>query len=256
MLDTESQESYAEWSWPLAVGGWVGHFGVLVPLAVAGVFVTWPQRRRLWLLHASWPSPTPPASSCSSCSRAIAIRWCRSCCCRAPPPSPAARPSGSARRRSSGRAAAAAVAAAAIVAYWPLLSPTLMRAITENNLGTALQQAGRHDEAIAHHQRAIAMMPDYAPAYNNLGASLRAAGRLDEAIAAYQQALDAQARFRQRQLQPRQRPAGEGPGRGLRRSVSQGSPVSRHGGGAQQPRYRARQPGAMPPAPSPSSARR
>ena len=36
MLDTESQESYAEWSWPLAIGGWVGHFGVLVPLAVAG----------------------------------------------------------------------------------------------------------------------------------------------------------------------------------------------------------------------------
>ena len=36
MLDTESQESYAEWSWPLRIGGWIGHFGVLVPLAVLG----------------------------------------------------------------------------------------------------------------------------------------------------------------------------------------------------------------------------
>ena len=36
MLDTESQESYAEWSWPLRVLGWIGHFGVLVPLALLG----------------------------------------------------------------------------------------------------------------------------------------------------------------------------------------------------------------------------
>ena len=35
MLDTESQEAHAEWSWPLRIGGFVGHFGVLVPLARA-----------------------------------------------------------------------------------------------------------------------------------------------------------------------------------------------------------------------------
>ena len=64
-----------------------------------------------------------------------------------------------------------------MVANFPLLSPTLMQAITENNLGTALQEQQRYDEAIAHHQRAIALAPDYAPAYNNLGAALRAAGR-------------------------------------------------------------------------------
>ncbi len=52
MLDTESQESYAEWSWPLRLLGRVGHFGVLVPLAALGVIVTWPDRRRLWILYA------------------------------------------------------------------------------------------------------------------------------------------------------------------------------------------------------------
>ena len=31
MVDTESQETHAEWSWPLRIGGWFGHFGVLVP---------------------------------------------------------------------------------------------------------------------------------------------------------------------------------------------------------------------------------
>ena len=41
MIDTESQESHAEWSWPLRLLGPLTHFGVLVPLAVAGVWLTW-----------------------------------------------------------------------------------------------------------------------------------------------------------------------------------------------------------------------
>ena len=52
MVDTESQEAHAEWSLPLRIGGLVGHFGVLVPLALLGVFVTWPMRSRLWILYA------------------------------------------------------------------------------------------------------------------------------------------------------------------------------------------------------------
>ena len=52
MLDTESQESYAEWSWPLRFGGWFGHFGVLIPLAALGMFLAWPERRRLAILYA------------------------------------------------------------------------------------------------------------------------------------------------------------------------------------------------------------
>jgi tetratricopeptide (TPR) repeat protein len=52
MLDTESQETYAEWSWPLRFGGWIGHFGVLVPIAVVGMWAAWPDRRRLWVFPA------------------------------------------------------------------------------------------------------------------------------------------------------------------------------------------------------------
>ena len=52
MLDTESQESYAEWSIPLRLGGYLGHFGVLVPLAAIGLMLTWPARRQLWVLYA------------------------------------------------------------------------------------------------------------------------------------------------------------------------------------------------------------
>ncbi|MGH9142767.1 MAG: ArnT family glycosyltransferase, partial [Vicinamibacterales bacterium] len=52
MVDTESQEAHAEWSLPLRLGGWVGHFGILVPLALFGVIVSWPRRARLWILYA------------------------------------------------------------------------------------------------------------------------------------------------------------------------------------------------------------
>ncbi|MEY4636918.1 MAG: hypothetical protein RJA55_2716 [Acidobacteriota bacterium] len=199
VLDTESQESYAEWSWPLAIGGWIGHFGVLVPLAVAGVFVTWPLRRHLWLLYAltlayaasvvvfyvfaRYRYPLVPFLLLFSAAAVVApfdspFDW---------------RPRNwIAPARAQGRRhwlTVTAVVAVAMVANLPWLSPTLMRSITETNLGSALQAAGRHDEAVAHHQRAIALAPNHAPAYNNLGASLRAAGRLDEAIAAYRQAL-------------------------------------------------------------------
>ena len=188
MLDTESQESYAEWSWPLALGSWVGHFGLLVPLAIAGLFVSWPERRRLWVLHAMavayaasvilffvfarYRYPLVPFLLLFGAAGVMGARpfWQHA----------------SAQLRGT---AAAVIGVGMVVAFWPLLSPTLMRAITENNLGTALQQAGRHAEAVTHHQRAISLMPDYAPAYNNLGASLRAAGRLEEAVAAYRQAL-------------------------------------------------------------------
>ena len=189
MLDTESQESYAEWSWPLKMLGWIGHFGVLVPLAILGLFVTWPERRRLWILYAltmvyaasvvmfyvfaRYRYPLVPFLLLFAAA-GIAGRAAFS------------RTAGFGRRTVAVSAAAVAVA----LAYIPLLSPRLMMAITENNLGTALQEQQRYDEAVAHHQRAVTLQPDYAAGYNNLGAALRAAGRVDEAVLQYRKALE------------------------------------------------------------------
>src|SRR5262249_43131060 len=78
-----------------------------------------------------------------------------------------------------------AVAAAAVFCNWPMLSTTTMRAVTESNLAVGLQEDGRTDDAVRHYQRAVAIKPDYAPAYNNLGTALRAKGQLSDAIAAY-----------------------------------------------------------------------
>ena len=182
MLDTESQASYAEWSWPLELLGWFGHFGLLVPLAALGAMVTWPDRQRLWILHALTLSYAASVVLFYVFAR---YRY---------PLVPflilfAVAGVSHLRRGLQSWQVVIIVVAVAVVANITLLSPTLMRAITENNLGTALQEQKRYDEAIRHHERAAALAPDYAPAYNNLGAALRAVGRVDEAVASYQKAL-------------------------------------------------------------------
>jgi tetratricopeptide (TPR) repeat protein len=185
MVDTESQEAYAEWSLPLRLGGLIGHFGILVPLALFGIFVTWPLRSRIWILYAM-----TLAYAASVVVFYVFARYRY-------PLVPlltlfaAAGVTGAREFISRGRPvwAIAAVAAMAVFCNWPMLSPAMMRAVTETNVGTALQSEGRLDEALDHYHRAIAFAPEFPPAYNNLATTLRAKGQIPEAIAAYQQAL-------------------------------------------------------------------
>jgi Flp pilus assembly protein TadD len=188
MVDTESQESHAEWSMPLRVLGPVMHFGVLVPLAVFGLCVTWRQRRQLWVLYAiaavyalstivfyvfaRYRYPLVPLLVLFAAAGVVRAQEYMRTRPRAPV---------------SGAVAAAAVAAA--IANWPLLSIDLMRAITETNLGSALYENGQLADAEARYRRALEIQPDYAPAYNNLGVTLRAAGRTAEAIRTYETGL-------------------------------------------------------------------
>ncbi len=58
-----------------------------------------------------------------------------------------------------------------------------------NNLGFALANAGRLQEAIEHYRQALRLNPDYVKAHNNLGFALANAGRLQEAIEHYRQAM-------------------------------------------------------------------
>jgi tetratricopeptide (TPR) repeat protein len=188
MLDTESQESHAEWSWPLRVLGPITHFGVLVPLAVVGVWLTWPDRRRLWALYAiggtfavttlafyvfaRYRFPLVPLLVVFAAAGLahVAAQW------RTWPTA----------RRLRVTAVAGVTALACLV---PVTSTARARAITETNLGTALHDDGRLEEAAARYRRALEIAPDYVPALNNLGISLRALGRTDEAIRTYGEGL-------------------------------------------------------------------
>ncbi len=61
--------------------------------------------------------------------------------------------------------------------------------VAHNNLGIALAESGRTQEAVAHYEQALRIKPDYAEAHCNLGAALARAGRLQEAVGHYEQAL-------------------------------------------------------------------
>ncbi|MGD0651502.1 MAG: tetratricopeptide repeat protein [Verrucomicrobiia bacterium] len=60
---------------------------------------------------------------------------------------------------------------------------------THYNLGIALGQVGKLADAIVHYEQALRIKPDFAEAHNSLGAALWQAGRIQEAIGHYEQAL-------------------------------------------------------------------
>jgi tetratricopeptide (TPR) repeat protein len=185
IIDTESQESHAEYSTPLRVLGRVWHFGVLLPIAGVGLGVLWPERRRLTIVYAlalayaatlvlffvvaRYRIALVPFMIVSAAGAvALVDRW-----------------------RNIPRGVWAAALVLAVASNWPLYTAASQMAVTENNLGTALQEAGRPNDAIDHYRRALTLRPGYAPALNNLGTALRAAGRASEAIAIYDQAIAA-----------------------------------------------------------------
>jgi tetratricopeptide (TPR) repeat protein len=190
-VDTESQETYAEWSLPLRAGGWIGHFGLLLPLALFGGLVAWPDRGRLAVLYAltaayaasvlvfyvfaRYRFPLVPLLMLFAARGLVAL--------------PDFARHATARQKAM---AIACVAMAVIFSNWPVLSAATMQAVTENNLAVALQGEGRFDEAAGHYQRAIALSPGYGPAYNNLATNLRAKGDASAAIAAYERLLAVQ----------------------------------------------------------------
>ena len=213
MVDTESQETYAEWSRPLAMLGPVTHFGVLVPLALLGIILTRtapltpratalspdaraPSAREmpltlgpvmtaayagsvlLFYVFARYRYPLVPLLIVFAADALVALpQMVR------------------AHHLPGGRATAVALVAAALFANWTIVPKAWMRAVSETNIAVALQSERRFDEALDHYRRAMSLRPDYAPAINNMATALRASGHLDEAIAAYRRALTIQPDF-------------------------------------------------------------
>jgi len=188
-VDTESQASYEDSSWLLKALAPVGHFGILMPLAVLGIFATWPDRSRAGVYYA-----IATAYAASVVIFYVSARY------RMPLVpllilfAAAGLASLTTFLRTAGvpkiAAAAATIAAVMVITNLPLLSADLMRATTETNLGVALQTDERLQEAETHYRRALAIQPDYSPAYVNLGMVLVALHRPDEAIDAYERAIE------------------------------------------------------------------
>jgi superkiller protein 3 len=61
--------------------------------------------------------------------------------------------------------------------------------MAHNNLGVALKDEGKRDEAIAEYKIAVRLQPNLVLAHNNLGIALNDQGKRDEAIAAYREVI-------------------------------------------------------------------
>ena len=189
VADTEDQLSYADESFPLSATGAVWHFGILAPLALVGVWVTWSRRRDLTLLYLLAGAYTVTLVAFAIMARyryplvPFLILFAAAGVANA----------GLLLRTRSRRQLAwggAAVAALAIFCNWPMYSMARMRAVTDSNVGTELQLRGDIDAAIALYRESLARNPNNAVAISNLGTALAANGQLDEAITQHRRALE------------------------------------------------------------------
>ena len=68
-----------------------------------------------------------------------------------------------------------------------LIKPDFAEA--HNNIGAAFQSQGKFEEASAAYNKALLIKPDYARAHYNLGITLQELGRLEEAVESYRKAI-------------------------------------------------------------------
>lgn len=192
VVDGESLEHHQQHS-PLLGGlGWTWHFGLVVPLAAAGLYFSRHDWRRLWVLYAMiaafaaavaifyvfarYRYPLVPLLMLFAAVGVVdGWRLVRD---------------GAAAGRVRELACAAALAAvAAVASNWPL--PALAgEDSTWFNIGTAWLDLGKPAEAIAPLEQAAREKPGFPVAYHNLGLAALALGELEQARSYFEQALE------------------------------------------------------------------
>ncbi|HEY7788981.1 MAG TPA: tetratricopeptide repeat protein [Vicinamibacterales bacterium] len=185
--DTEDQYTAAAWSWPLKLGV-IWNLGVLAPLAILGLWITWDKRREIWILYvmlaayvasvtlfyvfARYRFPIVPflilfaAAGCAGVARFV----------RARPPREIV-------------ACAVLVVAVAVFCNWPMIPIARLEATTHYNYGVGLEAEGRQADAVSQYQQAIELLPTFALAHNDLGLLYGEQGHLAEATAELTQAV-------------------------------------------------------------------
>lgn len=199
MVDTEDQYTHAENSLVLTATGSLFHFGVLTPVALLGVILTWSRRRQLLPLYLMFTLYTAtlvifyvfaryrlPLVPFLVLFAGAGVAYGRDYFVASTNPG-------------RGRVAAVLIATA-VFCNWPIADKDYMRSVTHYNLGNELAGVGRIDQAIDEFRLAMALYAKNAFAAHNLGALLARKGDLAGAEAHYRIALKinpkyAQARF-------------------------------------------------------------
>jgi len=168
--------------------GAVGHFGILCPLAVAGIVLTWARRRSLWLLYALLVAIAAGVALFFVFARyrfpLVAILALFAAAALAEMISTLR-----AARLPRLAAATLATALAAVAVNWPMYSKKDQQAASHSNAGAALAEGGRLEEAIQQYRLSLKLEPALADTHFNLGNALLRLGRAGEAVDAYRQAV-------------------------------------------------------------------
>lgn len=178
--DYEDQAYYAEHSSLLRALGWLWHLGVVAPLAVAGLVLTWRRRREFAVLYAllgtllvgcvlfyvfgRYRYPLAPlliVFAAAGVTQAHEL-W---------------------RERDRRKLALAAALAlvTAVFCNWPMIDARAQLAMTHSNAGAALIDAGKPAEALDELRRSVELADD-ADSRANLSAALLAHGDAAEAL--------------------------------------------------------------------------
>ncbi len=199
IADAEDMDTYQDASALLRGLNTVLHLGVICPMAALGVYLTWSQRRNLWLLYlvvlaialsvtmffvfGRYRFPMTPVLILFAAAALMQI-------------APIVR-----RRDWRSLLFGAAIAfLSALILNWPLLPGYDPRSATYNNVGAALSADGKHAEAIEALERALALEPGFAGARNNYGSVLASQGRIDEALQQFREAVRLEPDFAGAQL--------------------------------------------------------
>jgi tetratricopeptide (TPR) repeat protein len=179
--DTEGIDAYAERSPLLRVLQLVFGFGLLAPLALAGVVATRRDWRRLWVL---WCAALLLAASVALFYVFARYRFTLVPVLMLFAGAGVIAGADALRARRTRRVAelALAAAAAAVLVYWPLAG-TADSALTHFSVGSALLEQGRAREALPELERAVAARPDFPQARLRLADALRETGDPARALA-------------------------------------------------------------------------
>jgi tetratricopeptide (TPR) repeat protein len=185
-MDTEDLYTYRKWSLPLRVLSPILGFGLILPLAAAGVVLTAARRRRLavlYLLAAGYALGLIafyvvgryryPLALPALLFAAAALTGARA----------------AARRRLA--IAGGALVVVAVASNWPLLPKASFTPVTESNIAYALMSQGnRREAALKHLDAALAANPGYPTAHQLEGVLLLEMGRAPEAEAHLRRAIE------------------------------------------------------------------
>lgn len=186
--DSDDLYIYRQWSWILMVLSSIGHFGILVPLAAAGVWLTRNKWRRLWLLWAMIVS--------LALSVALFYVFARY---RFPLVPLLALFAGAGvtqltalYREQKWRSALGALAIlvlSGLVVNWPLYGFSGPGGAGYNNLSNAYYKQGEVGQAIQSALKALEVEPDLGVADYNLGNLYAGQGRFDVAKKYFEEAM-------------------------------------------------------------------